>query len=99
MQPHSRRAFLATSAVLSAAALAGSARPGRPDLSSAVESGDLERVRALLDADPALVRARDASGRSAFLVASLAGHDPIAKLLLERGHEPDLAECAIVPDF
>lgn len=105
---HSRRSFLASSAAFSAAALAGGGAAPRlaralagasEALFAAAESGDEAKVRSLLDADPALLRSRDARGRSAFLVARLAGHESIGKLLLERGHEPDLAESAIIPDW
>jgi ankyrin repeat protein len=72
------------------------------DLFTAAVLGNLKRVRALLDADPALARATDANGWSAFRYTTqsrLGADDPataealaeIATLLVERG--ADVAGC------
>ena len=51
----------------------------------AAESGDLERVRALLDAQPDLVHARDRAGATALHLAAFNGHREIVRLLCSRG--------------
>lgn len=61
----------------------------------AVERGDLKAVRAMLDARPALARATDGAGRSAYLLARLNARRDIADLLLERGIELDIVEAAL----
>lgn len=65
----------------------------------AVRSGDLARVQALLDARPELLGTIDESGCSALVVALLAGFAPVAELLIQRGHEPDLVEAAMLADW
>lgn len=65
----------------------------------AVRAGDLERVRAFADRDPGLVTVRDAEGRSAFALALLGRHRPVAALLLDRGHRPDAHEAALATDW
>jgi len=64
-------------------------RGGRIDVFLAAALGDVPRLRALLDADPALVRATDPAGRTALYHAA---HDlklGAVDLLLERGAEVD----------
>ena len=51
----------------------------------AVEQGDLETVRTLVAADPALVRARDAIGATALHHAAFHGNRAIAELLHAAG--------------
>src|SRR5580765_840092 len=53
----------------------------------AAETGDLARVRELLDADPALVRASDRAGGTALHRAVIGGHSDVARLLLDRGSD------------
>lgn len=65
----------------------------------AVEAGDLERVRWFLDRDPALAHSRDAGGRSAFILAHLAGYPEVAETLREHGLQLDVVEAAIAPDW
>ena len=63
------------------------ARGARIDVFLAAALGDVPRLRALLDADPALVRATDAAGRTALYHAA---HDlklGAVDLLLDRGAE------------
>jgi hypothetical protein len=54
---------------------------------SEVERGDLETVRAMVSAAPALVRARDGSGATALHVAAHHGQHAVAELLLDAGAE------------
>lgn len=68
------------------------------ELFSAIRSGDLAAVQGLLDADPALVRARGTQGESAVLTAVYHRHRPIVRLLVERGAPLDLFEAAAVGD-
>lgn len=65
--------------------------PGPARLVAAAEAGELETVRALLDAgaDP---NALDAEQRGALSEAALEGHEVVARLLLERGANPNLAD-------
>lgn len=80
-----------------AARTAVSSAPGRPSrdkagytaLLFAARSGDLESARVLLDAG---AQAGDAAGdgMSALTLATVRGHIPVAKLLLERGADPNL---------
>lgn len=73
--------------------------PSVPPLDSqvfrqAVEDGDLPKVRAFLDRDPALMYSRNEKGVSVLVLAHLAFHPEIGALFLERGLEPDLVEAA-----
>ncbi|MBX3286488.1 MAG: ankyrin repeat domain-containing protein [Actinobacteria bacterium] len=60
----------------------------RDDLFSAVAGGDVERLRALLDDDPALIAAVDDYGFSALHQAAWTGEPKAAELLLARGADP-----------
>jgi ankyrin repeat protein len=62
------------------------------DLTVAAALGDIDRVRQILDADPARIRDTRPSGRRPLSAAIEAGHDAIARLLLERGADPDWGE-------
>ena len=53
----------------------------------AVESGNVERVRALVATDPGLVRARDAEGATALHHAAFHGHRSLVTLLCDAGAE------------
>jgi uncharacterized protein len=59
-----------------------------------VKAGDLPGVSQLLDADPALVNARDEQGNSALLLALYYGHKEIADLLLAKGADLNLFEAS-----
>ena len=63
-----------------------------PDLTVVAALGDIEGVRRILDADPARIRETRPSGRRPLSAAIDAGHDAIARLLLERGADPNWGE-------
>ncbi len=78
------------------------ARDRRPDARAfldAVEAGDLDRVKNLLDAEPALARAVDGAGRSAFVLAHLHGHAEVAAELQATGLELDIVEAVLAQDW
>ena len=62
------------------------------DLTVAAALGDIERVRQILDAEPARIRDTRPSGRRPLSAAIEAGHDAIARLLLERAADPNWGE-------
>lgn len=62
------------------------------DLTIAAAFGDIERVRKILEADPASVRQVRANGKRPLTAAVEFGHDEIARLLLERGALPSWPE-------
>ena len=62
------------------------------DLTVAAALGDIERVRQILDAEPARIGETRPSGRRPLSAAIEAGHDAIARLLLERGADPNWGE-------
>jgi ankyrin repeat protein len=64
------------------------ARGAAHDLPTAAALGDLERVIAILDADPARIHEARPNGRLALLAAVEFGHDDIVRLLLDRGADP-----------
>jgi ankyrin repeat protein len=66
----------------------------RTGLFAAITGGDVDTVKALLTSDPALVDARDGSGRSAILTAVYHRQREIANLLVARGATLDLCEAA-----
>jgi 8-oxo-dGTP pyrophosphatase MutT (NUDIX family) len=69
-----------------------------PALFEAIRSGDLARATALLDADPALVRARGAGGETAVLFACYQRRPGLVGLLRARGAALDVFEAAAVGD-
>jgi len=62
------------------------------DLTVAAALGEIERVRQMLDAEPQRIRETRPSGRRPLAAAIEAGHDSIARLLLERGADPSWRE-------
>jgi len=65
---------------------------------SAVLRGDLARVTAALDQDPALAYSRDERGRSVLALAYLGGHREVAELLRRHVGALDLVEAALAGD-
>ena len=103
----SRRQVLASLAALACSApvlpppRAARTRSG-PDARAfldAVVAGDLGHVRSLLAAEPALARAADGAGRSAFVLAHLHGHAEVAEALRATGLELDLVEAVLAEDW
>jgi ankyrin repeat protein len=79
-------------------------RGAKLDLGMACATGDLARVRELLDQEPAAVnRVSDYAGYyvgcgAPIKNAAVGGHIEIVRLLLERGADPNLPEEGIAPD-
>jgi ankyrin repeat protein len=97
----SRRQILqAASAAFATTAEAGETtetKPGTLDsekFRNAIVAGDLPTVISMLDRDPALRYARDASGVSAYILACLNGQTKIAEELARRGIVLDIFEAA-----
>jgi ankyrin repeat protein len=67
------------------------------DLTIASALGDLDRVKALLDEDPARIREERPCGRRPLPAAVQFGRDHIARLLLERGADPTWREGVDAP--
>jgi ankyrin repeat protein len=58
------------------------------EIHDAALRGDLEKVQALLKADPALVSSKDDSGRTPLHAAAVVGHKDVVDLLCQHGgHE------------
>jgi uncharacterized protein len=68
------------------------------DIVTAVEEGDLERVRELLAEDPTLASARDADGLSVLMAARYRDRADIVDTLRGAGLELDVFEAAAVGD-
>ncbi|HZT78345.1 MAG TPA: ankyrin repeat domain-containing protein [Vicinamibacterales bacterium] len=60
----------------------------------AIKTGDFERVKALVSAEPQLVASRSATGESAILTAVYRGHTDIVNLLVARGAEMTIFDAA-----
>jgi uncharacterized protein len=60
----------------------------------AIRAGDSAKVRALLDADPEIASAKDATGVSAVLTSIYTGRQEIRDLLLQRGAVLELHDAA-----
>lgn len=69
---------------VTATAKAGPPPPSTQDVFQAAATGNLARLRALLDADPKLVDARNPGGLTALHAAALYGQRATAALLLDR---------------
>jgi ankyrin repeat protein len=69
------------------------ARPDALDIWTAAFVGNLERVRELLDREPALAnQASDHRSGTPLVLAAQRGHLEVVRLLLERGADPNLSE-------
>src|SRR5215475_11172034 len=64
------------------------------DLFTAIGAGDREAVQALLNAEPALVNAKNEQSQSAILMSVYTGKSEIRDLLLARGATLELHEAA-----
>jgi ankyrin repeat protein len=64
------------------------------DVFDAIAAGDVERVRALAQADPSAVHRRNEEGTSALLLARYHGRDDLVAALLEHATELDVFEAA-----
>ena len=62
------------------------------DLAVAAAVGDIAQVTRMLDAAPPRIRETRPSGRRPLAAAIEAGHEPIARLLVERGADPNWSE-------
>ena len=62
------------------------------DLSVACAVGDMDRVRALLSSDPGLAKRLDSGRRNPITFAARGGHHEAARLLLQHGCDPSMAE-------
>lgn len=82
-----------------AAVLATPGADDRRGFLAAVVAGDRRAVAARLEADPSLARATDDAGRSAYLLAHLAGQPAVAALLAARGLELDVVEAVFARDW
>jgi ankyrin repeat protein/8-oxo-dGTP pyrophosphatase MutT (NUDIX family) len=69
-----------------------------PALFEAIRIGDLARATALLDAEPGLLRVRDAGGETAVLLACYHRRPDLVGLLRGRGAALDVFEAAAVGD-
>jgi len=87
----SRRALAPASGAFDTARLLLS-RGANCDLTIAAALGDLHRVTALLDQNPACLREVRQNGKRALSAAVKFGHREIARLLLERGADPNWPE-------
>ncbi len=66
-------------------------------LVTAAACGDLERVRTILEADPERIVEARPDGRRALSAAVEGGHHEVARLLLERGFDPNWPEGPAAP--
>ena len=78
--------------------VASTVQPPIGNIHDAAESGDLEKVTALLAADPSLVNANDEHGTTPLFKAASEGHSEVVKLLLDKGASVDAkADTGVTP--
>lgn len=65
----------------------------------AITSGDQAAVQSMLEQDVALAQVADSNGRSAYVLAKLAGHSSIADAILQRGIELDAVEAVFAQNW
>ena len=65
------------------------------ELFTAIRAGDTATVQKLIDADPALLDAKDENGLSALTVAKYTRQESIAQMLLDRGASLDIFHAAM----
>jgi len=98
-----RRMLLAAAGTLAGVPLARAAAHGPESESEAflraVREGDAERVDAMLAADSGLAASADGEGRTALVLAFLAGERGIAARLLAEELELDVVESALAEDW
>ena len=69
------------------------------EMFAAIEAGDVDRIRALVAADPALAGARDAEGVSALMRARYRSDRGATQALLEAGPDLDVFDAAAFGDL
>ena len=79
---------------LTAGAIAGNVAPVGDELLDAIRSGDVARVKELLEADPARAEVRDEHGLSAVLTALYHRQPQACEALLAAGPQLDVLEAA-----
>ena len=73
--------------LLMALAPSGFARGG--EIHDAARTGNVERIQALVQKDPGLLRAKDEHGATALFTAAMCGEEAAARRLLAMGADPD----------
>lgn len=97
----SARTALETPAASQAPTALGATPAGELDsqrFRRAVAEGDLAQVQSFLERDPALAGSRDERGRSALVLAWLAGHAEVAAAVRERLPSLDVVEAVLAGD-
>ncbi len=97
---NTRRSLLVgLGSVVGCAVAAAPGRRSEPTIFELARTGRASELGARLGRDRSLVHARDPEGRTLMTVALLAEHPAVARLLLDGGYAPDLAESAWLGDW